>query len=145
MDVKCQCGRVAFKTPTAEPLSLYHCHCIDCQKQSSSAFGTSAIFPADGIFPLSPDLDGRLRLWNRPSKDGRTIDCYFCAECGVRVMHRIREADGLERATVSVKGGLVEGLDWPKAGHIFTRSAVVPIPETAVQYAESPPAASGRK
>ena len=29
---------------------------------------------------------------------------------------------------VAVKGGLLEGLDWKSAKHIFTRSAVVPIP-----------------
>lgn len=145
MDVKCQCGLVAFKTPTPEPLNVYHCHCIECQKQASSAFGTSAIFPADGIFPLSPELKANLRVWTRPSKEGRTVDCYFCKECGVRILHRIREADGQERSTVSIKGGLVEGLDWSKAGHIFARSAVFPIPETAVRYEASPPPPPARK
>lgn len=111
MQVECQCGAVSFTIPRAAPLSLYHCHCTQCQKQSASAFGTSAIFPSDAVFPPSPDLAATLRLWNRPSPEGRSVDCYFCGVCGVRVMHRIREADGTERATVSIKGGLVEGLD----------------------------------
>ncbi len=91
MDVRCQCGAVHFKTPTPAPLSVYHCHCVECQKQSSSAFGTSAIFAADGVFPLSPELEAKMGLWTRPSEAGRTVDCYFCKECGVRIMHRIRE------------------------------------------------------
>ncbi|EAT89662.1 hypothetical protein SNOG_02931 [Parastagonospora nodorum SN15] len=45
MNGSCACGAVAYTTPTTKPLMLFHCHCIDCRKQSSSAFGTSAIFP----------------------------------------------------------------------------------------------------
>lgn len=45
MDVSCQCGAVAFKTPLPKPLALYICHCSECRRQTSSAFGTSAIFP----------------------------------------------------------------------------------------------------
>ncbi|KAH8890486.1 hypothetical protein GQ53DRAFT_747515 [Thozetella sp. PMI_491] len=134
MDVRCQCGAVAFKTPTPAPINLYHCHCLDCQKQSSSAFGTSAIFPTDGLFPLSPELEGKLTLWSRPSNEGRTMDCYFCKECGGRVLHRLRDPDGTPRKTMSVKGGLVDGLDWSKAKHIYTRTAVVPIPPGVESY-----------
>jgi hypothetical protein len=49
MDASCQCGRVSFKTPLPKPLALYICHCEECRRQSSSAFGCSAIFPK---FPL---------------------------------------------------------------------------------------------
>lgn len=45
MDASCHCGAVNFKTPTPKPLALYICHCHDCQRQTSSAFGMSAIFP----------------------------------------------------------------------------------------------------
>lgn len=51
MDARCQCGRVAFKTPLPAPLALYICHCESCRRQTSSAFGTSAIFPR---FQLPP-------------------------------------------------------------------------------------------
>ncbi|KAK3290937.1 Mss4-like protein [Chaetomium fimeti] len=129
MEVTCECETVRFTTPTPSPLKVYHCHCIECRKQSSSAYGTSAIFPATGLFPLSADLASKLRLWTRPADSGRTVDCYFCKECGVRVLHRIRDPDGTERETVSVKGGLVTGLDWTGAAHIYTRSAVVEVPE----------------
>lgn len=65
------------------------------------------------------------------------MDCYFCNTCGVRVFHRIRDEDGTERSTVSVKGGCIEGLDWSSGKHIFTRSAVVPIPEGAERWQAS--------
>lgn len=35
---------------------------------------------------------------------------------------------------VSVKGGCLEGLDWNKAIHIWTKSAMIPIPEGAESY-----------
>ncbi|KAK4164664.1 putative glutathione-dependent formaldehyde-activating enzyme protein [Cladorrhinum sp. PSN259] len=144
MQVVCQCGTISFPTPTAEPLAVYHCHCTECQKQSSSAFGTSAIFPADGLFPLSPDLKDKLGVWTRLSNQGRTMDCYFCVDCGVRIMHRIREPDGKERDTVSIKGGVVDGLNWKGAKHIYTRTAVVPIPEDVESCEGSPERMEGR-
>jgi hypothetical protein len=35
---------------------------------------------------------------------------------------------------VSVKGGCIDGLDWRKAIHIWTKSAMVPIPEGSESY-----------
>ncbi|KAJ4412463.1 hypothetical protein N0V82_008782 [Gnomoniopsis sp. IMI 355080] len=144
MRVSCQCGSVNFDTPQSKPLALYHCHCTQCQKQSASAFGTSAIFPAEGIFPLSPDLQSKLRVWTRPTKEGRTTDGYFCNICGVRVLHRKRNADGSETSNVSVKGGLVDGLDWSQGEHIFTDTAVFPIPPGAIRW-EGTPASFGKE
>ena len=34
----CQCGAIRYQLLRA-PVALYACHCRDCQKQSSSAFG----------------------------------------------------------------------------------------------------------
>lgn len=137
--VECQCGAVSFNTPTPKPIGVFHCHCSQCRKQSASAFGTSAVFPADGLFPLSRQLSEKLKIWTRQAKDGRTMDCYFCKECGVRVMHRIREADGRERSTVSIRGGIIDGLDWTSGEHIYVESAVVPLPETAIKHLQAPP------
>ncbi|KAG7284463.1 hypothetical protein NEMBOFW57_010836 [Staphylotrichum longicolle] len=145
MEVACQCGTITLTTPTPSPLAVYHCHCTECRKQSSSAYGTSAIFPAAGLFPLSPELASKLGVWTRPANEGRTMDCYFCKECGGRVMHRIREPDGTERDTVVFKGGLVKGLNWKGAPHIYTRSAVVEIPEGVERWEGAPDRMPGRK
>ena len=66
------------------------------------------------------------------------MDCYFCKGCGVRIMHRIREADGKERPTVSIKGGIIEGLDWSVGEHIYVEDAVVPVPENAIKHQRTP-------
>lgn len=131
MEVACQCGLITFTTPLPEPLALYHCHCLECQKQTASAFGTSAKFPA---FALSEENKKNLGVWTRPTDAGNTSDCYFCKNCGVRLIHAKRGGD-----SVSVKGGLVKGLDWTKAVHIWTKRAVVPIPEGAKQFEGEPP------
>lgn len=60
-------------------------------------------------------------------------------------MHRIREADGTERETVSIKGGLVQGLDWSQAIHIYTRYAVVDIPEGVLSFEDAPDTIPGRR
>ena len=35
---RCQCGEIRYES-VGETLSLYVCHCRECQKQSASAFG----------------------------------------------------------------------------------------------------------
>ncbi|TEA12218.1 hypothetical protein C8034_v006254 [Colletotrichum sidae] len=139
MDVKCQCTTVAFKTPTPEPLDVYFCHCSECRKQSASAFGTSAIFPAEGLFPLSDDLREKLQVWTRPTKTGGQMDCYFCRNCGSRVFHRARKNDGTLKPTISIKGGMIVGLKIRNPKHIWTESAVMTIPEGEDAWPQSPP------
>lgn len=134
LTARCQCGNVSFSTPAARPIGLYHCHCTECQKQSASAYGTSAMYPAEALFPLSPDLASKLKVFTRPTTSGGKMDCYFCPDCGTRIFHRVTEKDGTPRPTVSLKGGCIEGLDWEGGKHIYMRSAVIKIPEDWEQY-----------
>ncbi|KAF4417072.1 glutathione-dependent formaldehyde-activating enzyme [Fusarium acutatum] len=131
--IECQCGAVQITASRPQPLSVYCCHCTECQKQSASAFGTSAIFPDDGMWPLSEDVLSKLGVWKRPTDEGNTLECYFCKTCGVRVLHRSVLPDGQGKPYLSVKGGCVEGLSWENAKHIYTRSARVPVPEGSYQ------------
>ncbi|CAN8100863.1 unnamed protein product [Discula destructiva] len=126
MEASCQCGAVTFKTPLEHPLALYICHCTECRKQSSSAFGTSAIFPR---FPM-PDAE-LLSCYTRPVASGQTLYCYFCKACGTRLIHTTPNKN-----VVSVKGGCLPGLDWTRAIHIWTKSAMIPIPEGVESYSE---------
>ena len=139
LQISCQCGHISFPSPSAKPLDLYFCHCTECRAQSASAFGTSAIFPSSPLFPLSNDLKSKLRIWSRQSSKGTTKDCYFCPECGVRIMHINRPLpDGTGGETVSIKGGVIQGLEWNGAKHIWCRSAVVPIPDGAERWEMEP-------
>lgn len=126
MEVQCQCGSVRFKTPLPQPLALYICHCESCRRQTSSAFGTSAIYPRFEI----PDTE-LLSCYTRPTSSGHTLYCYFCKNCGTRLFHSTPSKN-----VISVKGGCITGLDWTKAIHIWTNSAMVPIPEGSETHSE---------
>ncbi|CAJ2500484.1 Uu.00g033370.m01.CDS01 [Anthostomella pinea] len=128
MEAQCQCGGVSFKTPLPKPLALYICHCAECRRQSSSAFGTSAIFPRFQL-PKSELLS----CYTRPLASGHSLQCYFCRQCGTRLIHTTPNKN-----VVSIKGGCLEGLDWKAAIHIWTKSAMVPIPEGSECYSEEP-------
>jgi hypothetical protein len=138
MEVSCQCGNIQFLTPQTKPLSVYFCHCIECRAQSASAFGTSAIFPASPLFPLTDELKSKLKIWTRPTDAGNTLKCYFCPECGSRLIHHGILKDGKERETISIKGGVIKGLDWKGVKHIWCKSAVVPIPEGVEKWDKEP-------
>ena len=127
----CQCGAVRYEI-TAEPVSVYICHCRECRKQSASAFGISVIVPA-AAFRL---LQGRLNTWTRATDSGGVLHCSFCATCGTRVHH---VAPG--EITMSVKGGsLDEPIDLSNTCHIWTSRKLpgVVIPTNLRQFVREP-------
>ncbi|CAG9986936.1 unnamed protein product [Clonostachys byssicola] len=129
MEAACQCGAVRFTTPLPSPLALYVCHCDDCRRQASSAFGSSAIFPRFNL----PDSE-LLSCYRRPTSTGQTLYCYFCRNCGTRMLHSVPNKN-----VISIKAGCIQGLDWTKAIHIWAKNAMVPIPEGSESYTYGPP------
>ncbi|KAH8179559.1 glutathione-dependent formaldehyde-activating enzyme domain-containing protein [Sarocladium implicatum] len=129
--VSCQCGAVSFPTSAPEPLGIFVCHCLECRKQSASAFGVTYRFPSAGMWPPeSRQVRNNLAMWERSTDSGNTTECWFCKICGVRVIHRTKTPDGQYKETISVKGGCLEGFGGlERARHIFTRTAVVDVPE----------------
>ena len=79
----CQCGSVRYRLE-AEPLGLAVCHCRDCQRQSSSAFGMSLDVPKQSFRLLS----GELKTFVAVCDSGRTKECAFCESCGTRIYHQ---------------------------------------------------------
>jgi len=128
----CQCGQVRYGL-TGTPLNTYVCHCRECQKQSASAFGISVMVKSAEVRLLK----GGLQRWSRPTDTGRTLACFFCAECGSRVWH----GDKDHADEISIKGGSFdEPVDLTDATHIWTARKLpgVIIPERNRQYAGEP-------
>ncbi len=129
----CQCGRVRYAI-TAPPTELCVCHCLECRKQSSSAFGISLFVPRAALRVTR----GTFKTWNRATDSGRTLACAFCADCGSRLWHeRVGEKDPTE--IISVKAGsLDEAVDLSKASHYWTKRKLpgVVIPKGSPQYRE---------
>ncbi|KAJ5103966.1 hypothetical protein N7532_004495 [Penicillium argentinense] len=144
MQGRCQCSKVQFTTPTDKPLAVYACHCTECRHQSSSAFGITVRFP---YFELPESVNDLVGIHARLTLKGRTMECLFCKSCGARLMHRFRDdipAPGEKprlTAVSSVKGGCLEELDremMRNAIHIWTKHAIVDIPEGVEQWEEAP-------
>lgn len=128
----CQCGKLRYEVASA-PLDVYVCHCRECRKQSASAFGISVIVRSADLHLVQ----GEPHCWSRPADSGRTLDCFFCPDCGARVWHGNRERE----EKVSIKGGsLDEPVDLGAAYHIWTSRKLpgVLIPEQARQHKLDP-------
>jgi hypothetical protein len=111
----CQCGAVRYALHAA-PLTLYACHCLDCQKQSASGFGMSMPVPRAG-FALTR---GAVQVWRRGAASGRLVDCAFCGTCGTRLYH----APARDPAIVNVKPGTLDvSDDLAPVGHVWVRRA----------------------
>jgi hypothetical protein len=114
----CQCAAVRYEI-TAAPLTLYACHCTDCQHQSGSAFALSLLAPRDAV-RIS---QGAAALWQRPGSQaasGTPADCVFCRDCGARLYN----LPSRNNAIAVVKPGTLDDTSWLEPiGHIWTRSA----------------------
>ena len=129
----CQCGRVRYEI-RAKPLSVYACHCTECQRQSGSAFALSLPVARDAVAVVA----GTPAAWRRVLADGRAIACFFCGDCGTRLFHN---PERNPQASI-VKPGTLDDTSWLAAvGHIWTRSAQpwVRIPPDTVNYEAQPP------
>lgn len=128
----CQCGALRYES-AGTPLSLYACHCRECQKQSASAFGLSLEVPYSGLHVTR----GAPKTWSRDTDSGRRLVCVFCPDCGSRLWH---ESEA-EPKTVTIKAGsLDEPVDLGAAIHIWTSRKLpgVVIPEGAKQFPQEP-------
>lgn len=113
----CQCGAVRYSL-TGTPRMLYACHCRDCQKQSSSAFGMSLIVDrADIEFTRGGD---RLKIWDTRGDDDLLKRCAFCRDCGTRIYHAGPDTE----STVSIKAGSLDDTGWLRpVAQIWLKSA----------------------
>jgi hypothetical protein len=130
---RCQCGEVRYRI-TGESAALFVCHCTECQRQSSSAFGMA-------LWLRNYDkkiLTGTPGAWVRKTPSGRELVCEFCTSCGTRLFHQVAG----QSDTMSIKPGTLDRTrDLEPVAHIWTSSAQawVRVPEGCLSYPENPP------
>jgi len=127
----CQCGAIKYEL-TGKPIVFYICHCTECQKQSSSAFGESFRVNAADL-----KIEGKVKTFERPTKAENTLSCDFCPNCGTRLFHHSNNNLGV----LNIKAGSLDDTSWLKpAGHIWTRSKQpwVKISDDALVYEGQP-------
>ena len=129
----CQCGAVRYEIRAA-PLTVYACHCTECQRQSAAAFSLSMVVAREAMIIVA----GAPKEWRRVHESGRIIDCVLCGDCGVRLYHKPQQ----NPKVAIVKPGTLDDTQWlHPVGHIWTRSAQpwFVIPKDTVNYDVQPP------
>jgi hypothetical protein len=123
----CACGEIRYRLG-AEPLFTHCCHCLNCQRQTGSAFVVNLLIEADR-FEL---LAGEPRRVDAPRDDGSVQRVFRCPTCEVAVYSLYDRPDVL-----FVRGGT---LDDPSRVvpdvHIYTRSKVewVTLPASSLAF-----------
>ena len=128
----CQCGTVRYEV-TEEPITLYVCHCGDCQRHSATAFGMSLRVPVAG-FRIT---QGTAKVWNRVADSGNTISGHFCPDCGTRLYHSAAH----RTETVNIKPGSLDDTGWLRpVGHVWASRAQpwVDVPAGPTTFAGQP-------
>ena len=112
---RCQCGQVSYRLLN-DAVMLYACHCLGCQKQSSSAFAMSLRMRREDV-----EVSGEnLRFWETAADSGMSKVCAFCGQCGSRIYH----AEGHDSHTINIKPGTLDDPSWlDPQGHIWTKRA----------------------
>jgi len=109
----CACGTVRYRL-TSEPLFIHCCHCLNCQRQTGSAFVINLLLETDRIDVLA----GEPQPVDAPRDDGGAQRIFRCPSCQVAVFSEYGWPE-----LRFVRGGT---LDEPAAAtpdvHIFTRS-----------------------
>ena len=127
---RCQCGEISYES-LGEPLVLYICHCLECQKQSASAFGISLDVSKTGFRVTQ----GAPKYWSRTTDSEKSLKCAFCPTCGSRLWHESE----FTPETISIKGGsLDKPIDLTNAIHVWVKRKLpgITIPNGARQFLE---------
>jgi hypothetical protein len=105
------------------------CHCLDCQRQTGSAFVINALIETDRIELLGVEPEAV----NVPTDSGRPHDIYRCPTCKVAVWSDYGRRPKLRFVRV---GTLVEPHAIAPDAHIFTRTKVpwVKLPDGAPAF-----------
>ena len=118
----CACGAVRYRL-TSDPLFTHCCHCLNCQRQTGSAFVINLLIEADRVELLA----GAPEPVDVPRGSSSKQRIFRCPTCEVALFSRYTRA-----SLRNVRGGT---LDDPASVapdvHIYTRSKVpwVELPE----------------
>jgi hypothetical protein len=123
----CSCGAVRYRL-TSDPLFVHCCHCLNCQRQTGSAFAINVLVEADNVQLLA----GEPEPVPVPRSGSKKQRIFRCPTCQVAVFSTYT------RATIRfVRAGT---LDDPSSiepdVHIYTRSKMpwVELPESTPAF-----------
>jgi hypothetical protein len=123
----CSCGEVRYRL-TSGPLFVHCCHCLNCQRQTGSAFVINLLIEANRVEIVA----GEPQPVDVPRDDGSSQRIFRCPGCQIALYSRYGHP-----GVYFVRAGT---LDDPASVspdvHIFTRSKLpwVTLPEAVPSY-----------
>ena len=123
----CSCRAVRFRL-TSDPLFVNCCHCLNCQRQTGSAFVINLLIETDRVELLA----GEPQAVDVPPDGGSSQTIFRCPTCQVAVFSRYTRPE-----VRFVRGGT---LDEPSGvapdAHIYTRSKLpwVTLPDSVPAF-----------
>lgn len=128
----CLCGAVRYRV-TAEPETLYACHCTDCQRRNGAAFALSLVVRREAV-----EATGETKFYAVTLADGRIKQNRACARCATRLWGESLKSP----AFVIIQPGTLDDTTWLRpVAHIWTRSAQpwLQFPADTVKFDTQPP------
>jgi SAM-dependent methyltransferase len=128
----CLCGAIRYRF-SGDPLTLYACHCTDCQVSTGSAFVLSMPVPRESI----ELLHGTPEFVETVLPDGRPKRSFRCPRCATHLWGAPIRAPQV----LNLHPTTLDDTSWlDPVGHIWTRSALpwVVIPQGALSYPRQP-------
>jgi len=125
----CSCGEIRYRLQS-EPLFVHCCHCLNCQRQTGSAFVINLLIEADRVEVLV----GEPQPVAVPRDDGSEQVVYRCPLCQIAVysLYTSPNVRFVRAGTLDDPRGIVPDV------HIYTRSRVgwVSLPDGVPAFEE---------
>jgi hypothetical protein len=114
-DGGCACGALRYRLASG-PMFINCCHCLNCQRQTGSAFVINLLIEADRVEVLK----GTAQPVDVPRDDGSVQRIFRCPHCQVAIFSEYgrREVRFVRGGTLDDPTGITPDV------HIFTRSKV---------------------
>jgi hypothetical protein len=123
----CACGLVRYRLGS-DPLFIHCCHCLNCQRQTGSAFVINLLIEADRVEMVA----GAPQPVEVPRDDGSRQRIFRCPSCQVAVFSEYGrpEVRYVRAGTLDLPSGVTPDV------HIFTKSKVswITIPESTPAF-----------
>ena len=128
----CLCGDVQFEL-CAEPLTLYACHCTDCQRRSGGAMRLS-MWVDRGALEVTA---GKPEVRESDLSSGRRRVGKACARCDTDLW---TEPPEYPSRAILLPGTLLRAREFVPVAHLFVRSSLpwLELPKEAVRYGTKP-------
>jgi hypothetical protein len=123
----CSCGAVRYRL-RSEPMFVHCCHCLNCQRQTGSAFVVNLLIEGDRV----DVVEGEPQPVEVPRDDGSSQRIFRCPACQVAVF-----SEYTRPGVWFVRGGTLDDPAQVSPDvHIYTRSKLgwVAIPESVPAF-----------